>query len=158
MADSKVEPQKPCYWDNLGNLFNALAEYIISVHINPDPSPHQAIIRFHNDYGVRISPLSHLKEKQSFEILVLRFYGLGFNDYETAQYALVPEINWVHRDEDILAVCRQVSLLRKGSLALSLPESRLALGSPLRLSASKSLNKLLSGVSRCYGGGFNTRP
>ena len=113
MADRKIEPQKPGYWDNLCNLFNALAEYIISVHINPDPSSQQAIIRFHNDYGVCISPLSRLKAKQAFEILVLRFYGLGFNDYETAQYALVPEINWVHRDEDMLAVCRQVSLLRK---------------------------------------------
>ena len=99
--------------DHVNIIFNTFAEYIISIHLKPFYSSQQAIIRFHNDYGVCISPLSSSIARKFYEILVLRFHGSGYNDYNLAQYATVPEINWVLTDEEILRVCRQVNLLRK---------------------------------------------
>ena len=106
--------------DHINIIFNTFAEYIISIHLKSFYCSQQAIIRFHNDYGVSILPLSSSIGSKFYEILVLRFHGSGVNDYKIAQYATVPEINWVLTDEDILRVCRQVYLLQKreaGSLS-----------------------------------------
>jgi len=113
MAESTFELQGGYYMDTISNVFEALADYIFSMQVDPVSSPHQAVIRFHNNYGVCILPLAHNQEKTVYEILVLRFSGSGDHDYEIAQYALVPEINWVYTPEDILSVCRQVSLMQK---------------------------------------------
>lgn len=106
--------------NHLNIIFNKFADHINSIHIKSVSNSQQAIIRFHNDYGVSILPLSPSNGKKYYELLVLKFYGLGFNDFKIAQYATVPEINWVLTDEEILRVCRQVYLLQKrgaGSLS-----------------------------------------
>jgi len=99
--------------NHLNVIFNKFPDQIISIHIKSVSNSQQAIIRFHNDYGVSILPLSPSNGKKYFELLVLKFYGSGFDDFKIAQYATVPEINWVLTDEDILRVCRQVYLLQK---------------------------------------------
>jgi hypothetical protein len=108
--------------DHIVNIiFNTFAEYIISIHLKSVSNSKQAIIRFHNDYGVSILPLSSSIGRKFYEILVLRFHGSELNDYKIAQYDRVPEINWVLTDEEMLRVCRQVNLLRKreaGSFSL----------------------------------------
>jgi hypothetical protein len=74
-------------------------------------------IRFANGYGVAILPV--LMEEEVFEVLVLRFYGAGINDYQVAQYAPIPELNRGSFDETI-DLCQQVARLpiskaRRGS-------------------------------------------
>ena len=68
----------------------------------------QIAIRFENDYGVTILPVP--LEEEVFEMLLLRFYGTGINDYEVAQYAPIPELNRGGFDE-IIDLCKQVALL-----------------------------------------------
>lgn len=68
----------------------------------------QITIRFENGYGVTILPVS--LEEELFEVLVLRFYGTGINDYQVAQYAPIPELNRGGFDE-IIDLCKQVALL-----------------------------------------------
>ena len=71
-------------------------------------SENQISIRFENGYGVTILPVS--LEEEVFEVLVLRFYGTGINDYQVAQYAPIPELNRGDFDE-IIDLCKQVALL-----------------------------------------------
>lgn len=106
--------------NDLNSIFNTLAEYVIAMDIKSVSNSHQAIIRFHNDYGVSILPLLTRNGRKLYEILVLKFHGPGFNDYKIAQYATVPEINWVY-DDDVLGVCRQVYLLQKKGEGLLSP-------------------------------------
>ena len=68
----------------------------------------QLAIRFENGYGVTILPVPLAAEV--FEVLVLRFYGEGLNDYQVAQYAPIPELNRGDFDE-ILDLCKQVARL-----------------------------------------------
>jgi hypothetical protein len=65
-------------------------------------------LRFENGYGVTILPVS--PAEQVFEVLVLRFYGTGINDYQVAQYAPIPELNRGNFDE-IIDLCKQVARL-----------------------------------------------
>ena len=81
----------------------------------------QIAIRFENGYGVTIVPVS--LEEGVFEMLVLRFYGAGINDYHVAQYAPIPELNRGGFDE-IIVLCKQVARLpiRKAGTCPSGPE------------------------------------
>lgn len=77
----------------------------------------QIAIRFENGYGVAILPV--LSEEELFDLLVLRFYGTGIDDYQIAQYAPIPELNRGNFVE-IIYLCKQIALLpiskgKKGS-------------------------------------------
>jgi hypothetical protein len=96
---------------SLGNLLVPLTKSIASTHIESTCGSEQAIIRFYNGYGVCIFQSVHSARKSAYEMLVVRFNGLGPNDYELAQYVPVPEINWGSTLEDILSVCKRVSSL-----------------------------------------------
>jgi hypothetical protein len=86
----------------------ALAAHVALIHCRQLLEEKKIAIRFENGYGVTIVPVS-LKE-EVFEVLVLRFYGTGINDYHVAQYAAVPELNRGDFDE-ILDLCKKVALL-----------------------------------------------
>ena len=86
----------------------ALAAHVALIHCRQVLEENQIAIRFENGYGVTILPVS-LKE-EIFEVLVLRFYGAGINDYQVAQYAPIPELNRGDFDE-IIDLCKQVALL-----------------------------------------------
>jgi hypothetical protein len=99
-------------WQNLGDLLGPLAERIAAIHIDSPGGSEQAIIRFHNEYGVCVLPSGPSPGNNVYQMLVVRFHGLGANDYELAQYAPVPEVNWCSSLENILSVCNRVSLLQ----------------------------------------------
>jgi hypothetical protein len=95
----------------------AMATKLDLIHCREVLKEKQIAIRFENGYGVIIQPVS--LEEEVFEVLVLKFYGAGTNDYQVAQYAPVPELNRGNFDE-IIALCKQVALLpmsnpRRGS-------------------------------------------
>ena len=88
-------------------LCQALAAQVALIHWQV-LEKNQIAIRFENGYGVTILPVS--LEEEVFEVLVLRFYGAGINDYQVAQYAPIPELNRGDFDE-IIDLCKQVALL-----------------------------------------------
>ena len=85
-----------------------LAAQVALIHCRQVLEENQIAIRFENGYGVTILPVS--LEEEVFEVLVLRFYGTGINDYQVAQYAPIPELNRGGFDE-IIDLCKQVALL-----------------------------------------------
>jgi len=86
----------------------ALAAQVALIHCRQVLEENQIAIRFENGYGVTILPVS--LEEEVFEVLVLRFYGAGINDYQVAQYAPIPELNRGDFNE-IIDLCKQVALL-----------------------------------------------
>jgi hypothetical protein len=85
-----------------------LAAQVALIHCWQVLEENQIAIRFENGYGATIVPVS--REEEVFEVLVLRFYGTGINDYQVAQYAPIPELNRGSFDE-IIDLCKQVALL-----------------------------------------------
>ena len=85
-----------------------LAAHVALIHCRQVLEENQIAIRFENGYGVTIVPVS--LEEEVFEMLLLRFYGTGINDYQVAQYAPIPELNRGGFDE-IIDLCKQVALL-----------------------------------------------
>ena len=90
----------------------ALAAQVALIHCRQVLEENQIAIRFENGYGVIILPVS--REEEVFEVIVLRFYGTGINDYQVAQYAPIPELNRGRFDE-IIDLCKQVALFSPGS-------------------------------------------
>jgi len=91
-----------------GGFCQTLAAQVALIHCRQFLEENQIAIRFENGYGVTIRPVS--LEEEVFEVLVLRFYGTGINDYQVAQYAPIPELNRGGFDE-IIELCKQVALL-----------------------------------------------
>jgi hypothetical protein len=87
---------------------HTLAAQVALIHCRQVLEKNQIAIRFENGYGVTILPVS--LEEEVFEMLLLRFYGTGINDYQVAQYAPIPELNRGGFDE-IIDLCKQVALL-----------------------------------------------
>jgi hypothetical protein len=102
-------------------LCQALAAQLALVHCRQILAANQIAVRFENGYGVIIAPVA--QEAELFEVLVLRFYGMGSNDYHVAQYAPVPELNRVSFDE-IMALCQEVACLPRSKARTGLPARR----------------------------------
>jgi CelD/BcsL family acetyltransferase involved in cellulose biosynthesis len=86
----------------------ALAAQVAFIHCRQVLKENQIAIRVENGYGVTILPVP--LEAEVFEVLVLRFYGAGLNDYQVAQYAPIPELNRGDFNE-IVDLCKQVARL-----------------------------------------------
>ena len=91
-----------------GAFCHALSAHVVLIHCRQVLEENKIAIRFENGYGVTILPVS--REEEVFEMLLLRFYGTGSNDYQVAQYAPIPELNRGGFDE-IIDLCKQVALL-----------------------------------------------
>jgi hypothetical protein len=87
-----------------------LAAQVALRHLRRVLEEDRITIRFQNGYGVTICQAATEKQGEILEMLVLRFYGAGINDYRVAQYAPIPELNRGNLDE-ILNLCQHVALL-----------------------------------------------
>jgi hypothetical protein len=90
-------------------VFKSMMDQLALSLLQRDLGKKQVIIRFPNGYGVNIFPMTTGGPKAIFEMLVLRFYGPGANDYKMAQYTSIPELNRGNFEE-ILNLCNQVAL------------------------------------------------
>ncbi len=69
------------------------------------------IIRFQNGLGVEILRRCLSGEPRLFVVTVLRFLGTRIKEYQPAQYVPIPEVNWLHRPEEIIDLCHRVACL-----------------------------------------------
>lgn len=69
------------------------------------------IIRFQNGLGVEILNRCLPGDPPLFVVMVIRFLGTRIQQYQPAQYVPIPEVNWLHRTEEIMGLCRQVACL-----------------------------------------------
>ena len=104
---SHVRPTIACNHDE---IFKSLVAPVALRHLRRVLEEGQITIRFENGYGVTIFQTAPEKHEEVFEMLVLRFYGAGVNDYQVAQYVPIPELNRGNFDE-ILNLFKQVALL-----------------------------------------------
>jgi len=93
-------------WPQLRNLLNPIAPQIASLNVRPAMYGHKAVLRFTNDYGVEI--FKHTDD-DFFEMTVIRFRG---GSYEFAFDTAIPDLNLGCNDEDVLRVCKDVSMLK----------------------------------------------
>jgi hypothetical protein len=99
----------PPFWPDPVEVFAPIADCITSKDVRSIMGGrHQAIIRFRNGYGVKV--FRYLDSK-IFELIVLRFRGPAINDYELAGDTPVPDLSLAFTNEDILGVCKEVSVL-----------------------------------------------
>jgi hypothetical protein len=104
----EVNHRNIAYTSHHDAFCRTLAAQVALIHCGQVLEENQIAIRFENGYGVIIRPVS--REEEVFEVLVLRFYGTGINDYQVAQYAPVPELNRGGFDE-IIDLCQTVARL-----------------------------------------------
>jgi hypothetical protein len=70
----------------------------------------RVVIRFDNGYGAVIS--EHPRLQDIFEIVPLRFFGPGPDDYEFHFRSQVPDLSWCSNPDEIAGVCRRIARLR----------------------------------------------
>ena len=104
-------------------FYQTLAAQIVVIHFRRVLGKAQVIIRFVNNYGVIILPLSIEKNDDIFEMLVLKFYGPKLDDYQVTQYGPIYELNCGNLDE-IIGLCELVSLLPKSQVTASFGPSK----------------------------------
>jgi hypothetical protein len=96
--------------DNHDKAFKMLTDSLGLSHLRLELEENQITVRFANGYGVTIFQMAREEHEEVFEMLVLRSYGPGDNDYQVAQYASIPELH-CGNFEEILNLCKQVVLL-----------------------------------------------
>jgi hypothetical protein len=102
-----VNHRRLSYAGHHDGLCETLAAHVALIHCRQGVEENQIAIRFENGYGVTIVAVS---QEEVFEVLVLKFYGAGLNDYQVAQYAPVPELNrgsW----SEIIDLCQHIARL-----------------------------------------------
>jgi hypothetical protein len=104
----EIDHRRLSYDGHHGAFCRTLAAQGALIHCRQVLEENQIAIRFENGYGVIILPVP--LEEEVFEMLLLRFYGTGINDYQVAQYAPIPELNRGGLDE-IMDLCKQAALL-----------------------------------------------
>jgi hypothetical protein len=104
----EINHRRLSYDEHHGAFCHTLAAHGALTHCRQVLEENQIAIRFENGYGVTILPVP--QEEEVFEMLLLRFYGTGINDYQVAQYAPIPELNRGDFDE-IIDLCKQVARL-----------------------------------------------
>ncbi len=88
-------------------LLGPVAQQIVSLNVYQMMYGHRVVLRFTNDYGIEILKY---QDEDFFKMTVIRFRGAA---YEFAFDIPIPDLNLGYTDEDILRLCKDVSLLKK---------------------------------------------
>jgi hypothetical protein len=97
----------PNHWPPPCKFLGPLSFNIISLTFCTSLTEHQAIIRFRNQYGIRIS--ENLFHEGLFLVAVLRFYGPRDGDYDLVKNAPVPDLNWYLTGNEIFSLSEKVA-------------------------------------------------
>jgi hypothetical protein len=86
--------------------------HIVMIHEESSREGETLIIRFTNGFGVKILKPEIANDPPAiFVVMVLSFLGSRIKEYKLAQYTSIPEVNWLTDQEDIIKLCREVSVL-----------------------------------------------
>jgi hypothetical protein len=87
---------------------------IISLHIKSSLTEHQAIIRFKNQYGVKIS--ENLFHEGLFLVAILRFYGPHEVDYDLVHHSPFPDLTWYCTGQEVFSLSEKVAQWERPSV------------------------------------------
>ena len=97
----------PHLWPSPDLFLGSVVADIASLHYIPAMMEHQVIIRFKNNYGVKISQISI--HQGLYSVSILRFYGSHFKKYRLVKNSFIPQIFLFFSKNEILAMCEEVA-------------------------------------------------
>jgi hypothetical protein len=89
-----------------GFLGSLMAQIDSSQHISTTMG-HQVIIRFKNQYGVKI--YQNFLHKSLYSVAVLRFFGRHLENYCLVKNSPISEVNWYLKSSEVLSICETVA-------------------------------------------------
>ena len=97
----------PNHWPPPCKFLGPLIFNITSLNFRSSLTEHQAIIRFKNQYGVRIS--ENLFHEGLFLVAILRFYGPHDGDYDLTHHSPIPDLTWFCTGPEVFSLSEQVA-------------------------------------------------
>jgi hypothetical protein len=97
----------PKHWPPPCKFLGPLIFKINSLYFRSSLTENQAIIRFKNQYGVRIS--ENLFNEGLFLVAVLKFYGPNNGDYDVVSHSPVPDLAWYCTGQEVFSLSEKVS-------------------------------------------------
>jgi hypothetical protein len=97
----------PSHWPPPCKFLGPLIFNITSLKFRSFLTEHQAIIRFKNQYGVRISE-NHFHEGL-FLVAILRFYGPNDGDYDLVDDSPVSDLSWYFTGHEVFSLSEKVA-------------------------------------------------
>lgn len=71
----------------------------------------QVVVRFKNDYGVKISQ-SRLHEGL-YTVAVLKFHGPLHHEFNLVNDAAVPDLTWCFNSDEVYMLCEEIAFLNQ---------------------------------------------
>ena len=97
----------PKHWPPPCKFLGPLIFNLTSLHFKSSLTEHQAIIRFKNQYGVRIS--ENLFHEGLFLVAIMRFYGPQDGDYDLVQHSPFPDLTWYCTGQEVFSLSERVA-------------------------------------------------
>jgi len=97
----------PDLWPSPDLFLGSVVPDIVSLHYISTMLEHQVVVRFKNNYGIKISQVSI--HHGLYSVAVLRFYGSHLKKHRLVKNSLVPEMLWCFKTSDVLSVCEEVA-------------------------------------------------
>ncbi|MDI6853122.1 MAG: hypothetical protein QME75_05895 [Deltaproteobacteria bacterium] len=84
-----------------------MASSVASLRSSSLISEYQVLVRFKNDYGVRISQ-SRLHEGL-YIVAVLKFHGPQITEYQAVNDSSVPGLTWCFNSQEVYMLCEEIA-------------------------------------------------
>jgi hypothetical protein len=97
----------PNHWPPPCKFLGPLIFNITSLNFRSSLTEHQAIIRFKNQYGVRIS--ENLFHEGLFLVAILKFYGPNDGDYDLVHDSSFPDLTWYFTGHEVFSFSEKVA-------------------------------------------------
>jgi hypothetical protein len=97
----------PQGWPLPDAFFGSLLPTIISLHYISTMTEHEIVVRFKNQYGVKIS--QNFMHNSLFLVSILKFTDANLNNFVIVHDSLFPELTWCFNSEEILKICEKVA-------------------------------------------------
>jgi hypothetical protein len=100
-------PGWPASWPSPSVFLGPLVADIAFLHYNSAKLEHQVVIRFKNQYGVKIS--QHFLHDGLYAVAFLRFFGPKLDKYRLVKDSSIQETTWCFTNAEVLAICDKVA-------------------------------------------------
>ena len=101
----------PDHWPPPCKFLGPLVFNITSLNFRSSLTEHQAVIRFKNHYGVKIT--ENLFHEGLFLVAILRFYGPNDGDYDLVRHSPVPDLTWYFTSHEVFSLSEKVAQWEK---------------------------------------------
>ena len=97
----------PHLWPSPEMILGSVIDNIASLQHISGMMDHQVIIRFKNNYGIKITQISI--QQGLYSLAVLRFYGSHLKKYRLVKNSVIPEMLLFFNNSEVLAICEEVA-------------------------------------------------